>query len=288
MVEPQRWGRSGVEGSKKVTDLTVDQVVERCRKHWRESGISEAAVDEMSTELRSHLEDATAAGKPIEVVTGREVDEFAEEWAVAYLGPQAPRNAQPSEPVKNETPPSLPKTDSRSAGWALWTGILVMVALVALVAIFAPKETSDEQAVWVAVWFISAAILAVGELLTAGFFLLPFAVGAAAAGVLALIGIAPALQVVTFVVISVGSLWLLQQFAKKDRHGELIAVGAARYTGAVALVLEPVSKFEAGWVKMGSEDWRATTDRDDVIEANTEVRVIEVRGARLVVEPINK
>lgn len=265
-----------------MTDLSVDEVVERCRRHWRASGISEDAVDEMSTELRSHLEDATAAGKPIEVVTGREVDEFAEEWAVAYLGPQLPRN------VPADTPPTLPRTDSRSPGWALWAGILVMVALVALVAVFAPKQQTDDQAVWVGVWFVGAAILALGELLTAGFFLLPFAVGAAAAGVLALIGVSPAIQIITFVVVSVGSLWLLQQFAKKDRHGELIPVGAARYVGATALVVEPVSKFDTGWVKFGTEDWRATTDRNDVIEANTEVRIIEVRGARLVIEPLNK
>jgi membrane protein implicated in regulation of membrane protease activity len=163
-----------------------------------------------------------------------------------------------------------------------------MVALVALVAVFAPKQQTDDQAVWVGVWFVGAAILALGELLTAGFFLLPFAVGAAAAGVLALIGVSPAIQIITFVVVSVGSLWLLQQFAKKDRHGELIPVGAARYVGATALVVEPVSKFDTGWVKFGTEDWRATTDRNDVIEANTEVRIIEVRGARLVIEPLNK
>ena len=271
-----------------MTDLTVDTVVERCRKHWSASGISEAAVDEMSTELRSHLEDATADGKPIEVVTGREVDEFAEEWAVAYLGPQAPRNAQTSVPSAGVTEPSMPRTDSRSPGWALWVGILVMVAMVALVAVLAPKESTDDQAVWVAVWFIGAAILAVGELITAGFFLLPFAVGAAAAGVLALVGVSPGIQIIVFVVVSVGSLWMLQQFAKKDRHGALFPGGAARYVGAPALVLEPGRRFDPGWVKMGTEDWRATTDRDDVIDANTEVRVIEVRGARLVVEPIPK
>jgi membrane protein implicated in regulation of membrane protease activity len=46
-----------------------------------------------------------------------------------------------------------------------------------------------------------------------------------------------------------------------------------------------VSRFTTGAVKMGTEDWRATTDRDDEIAAGTVVRVVEVRGTRLVVEP---
>jgi membrane protein implicated in regulation of membrane protease activity len=44
----------------------------------------------------------------------------------------------------------------------------------------------------------------------------------------------------------------------------------------------------AGRVMMGTEDWRATTDGPDEIPVGSEVRVIEVRGARLVVEQVKK
>ena len=265
-----------------MTDLTVDQVVERCRAYWVESGVAADAADEMASELRTHLDEAAAAGKSIETVTGTDVDGFAEEWAAAFLGPRPTSNSEP-------TPPSLPRTDSRAPGWALWVGILAMVALVALVAVFAPKDDGLDQGLWIGLWFGSAALLAVGEMLTAGFFLLPFSVGAAAAGVLALAGVGVGFQIVTFVVISVAALWLLQQFARRDTHGELIPVGAARYIGSSALVTEPVSRLRGtGRVKMGTEDWRATTDGNDDIAVDTEVRVIEVRGARLVVEPTNR
>ena len=265
-----------------MTDLTVDQVVERCRAYWVESGVAADAADEMASELRTHLDEAAAAGKSIETVTGTDVDGFAEEWAAAFLGPRPTSNSEP-------TPPSLPRTDSRAPGWALWVGILAMVALVALVAVFAPKDDGLDQGLWIGLWFGSAALLAVGEMLTAGFFLLPFSVGAAAAGVLALAGVGVGFQIVTFVVISVAALWLLQQFARRDTHGELIPVGAARYIGSSALVTEPVSRLRGtGRVKMGTEDWRATTDGNDDIAVDTEVRVIEVRGARLVVDPTNR
>lgn len=260
-----------------MTDLTVDQVVDRCRSYWLASGVSSDAAREMASELRTHLDEAAAAGKGIETVTGPDIDEFAEEWAHAFRGPR-PTTVPPE--------PTMPRSDSRYPGWALWVGALVIAALVTLVAVFAPRDDSSDQGVWVAVWLIAAGLLAVGEMLTAGFFLLPFAFGAGAAGILALADVAIPLQIVTFVVVSLAALWMLQQFARKDRHGELVPVGAARYIGSTAIVKEPIRRFDTGWVKMGTEDWRATTDRDTEIVVDTVVRVVEVRGARLVVEPI--
>ncbi len=262
-----------------MTDLTVDQVMDRCRSYWLGSGVTPDATDEMAAELRAHLEDAVAAGKGIETVTGTDIEDFAEEWALAFRGPK------PASAPRTVTPPSMPTTDGRAPGWVLWAGLLVMVALVALVAVVAPEDDGTDQGAWITVWLVSAGLLAVGEMLTAGFFLLPFSVGAAAAGLLAIANVTVPLQVVTFVLVSVVSLWMIQQFARKDVHGELIAVGAARYVGATAIVREPVSRFTTGAVKMGTEDWRATTDREVEIAPGTVVRVVEVRGTRLVVEP---
>lgn len=260
----------------------MDQVLTQCRAYWSESGVSSTAIDEMTAELGAHLQDAIDNDKSIETVTGPNIEEFAKEWAFASQGPN------PDTGTSGARSKAMPRTDSRSPGWALWAGILVMVALVVLVAVLAPKTETDDQAAWITVWFIGAAVLAVGELLTAGFFLLPFAVGAGAAGVLALIGVAPPIQIITFLVISIASLWWLQQFAKKDRHGELIPVGAARYVGASALVTETVSRRQVGWATMGTEVWRATTDEEGEIPPGTEVDVVEVRGARLVLARIKK
>jgi len=102
-----------------------------------------------------------------------------------------------------------------------------------------------------------------------------------------LLSVSVPVQIITFVVVSVLSLWLLQRFAKKDIRGKLLHVGAARYIGASAVVMESVTRLESGRVKMGTEDWRAITDGDIEIPTGAEVRVVEVRGARLVVEPVN-
>lgn len=262
-----------------MTDLTADQVVDRCRAYWLGSGIASSTADEMAAELRSHIQEAASAGKAVDAVTGSDIDSFAEEWAAASRGPN------PKDPP---TQPSLPRTDANPPTWGLWLGLAAIVALIIAVAVFGPRDEAMNQTGWTTTWLIAAAVLAIGEMLTAGFFLLPFAAGAATAGVLALLSVSVATQIITFVVVSVLALWLIQRFAKKDIHGELLPVGAARYIGSSAMVIEPVSRLQpTGMVKLGLQDWRATTDGNREIPVGTEVRVTEVRGARLVVESIN-
>lgn len=263
-----------------MTDLTADQVADRCRSTWLASGISANSADEMANELRSHLEQATAAGKSLDAVVGTDTEAFAKEWAAEFTGPQSA--AVPTEP----TPPTLPRTDSRAGTAGLWFGAIAIALMIGAVALFAPKDDSLDQALWTGVWFVAAAVLAVGEMMTAGFFLLPFAIGAAGAALLALAGVGVPLQLITFAVISLVALYMIQQFARKDNQGELISVGAARYAGAFAIVTETVDRRAGnGFVRLGTEYWRATSLTDDLIPEGVEVRVIEVTGVRLVVEP---
>jgi membrane protein implicated in regulation of membrane protease activity len=263
-----------------MTDLTTDQVIDQCLSSWISSGIDATSADEMTAELRSHLEEATAAGKPLETVIGRDIDAFAQEWASAFQGPQA-SNAPPEQ-----TEPSLPRTDSRGGTIGLWFGGVLIVLMIAAVAIFAPKDATLDEALWTGVWFVAAAVLAIGEMATAGFFLLPFSIAAAAAGFLALAGVGVPIQLVSFAAVSLITLYLIQRFAKKDTEGELMRVGAARYIGASAIVTEPIDRRSgAGTVRMGTEDWRATSLTDTEIPEGVEVRVVEVTGVRLVVEP---
>lgn len=265
-----------------MTDLTSEQVVERCRTYWLGSGIDQNAVADMALELRSHLQEATAAGKSIESVTGGDITAFAKEWAGASDTP-------PPTTAQGTPTGSLPRTGSNTASIGLALGSIAIILLVAAVAFFAPDDLDMETGTWATVWIVSAGLLAIGELLTAGFFLLPFAVGAGAAGILALSGVSVATQIVMFIVVSVAFLWLLQRFAIKDVRGELQPVGAARYIGSHAVVIEAVERLgNRGRVKMGTEDWRATIDSNDTIPVGAEVRVVEVRGARLVVEEVQK
>ena len=137
---------------------------------------------------------------------------------------------------------------------------------------------------WRWIWLGVTAIFGVGEIFTAGFFMLPFAVGAVVAFVLALLGVAPAIVLAVFLVFSLLTLVLFQLLVRRGDQRQH-PVGANRYAGRRVLVLERIDRVSGtGRVRLETETWRATTDGEP-IEEGAEVRVVEMRGTRLVVAP---
>ena len=141
-----------------------------------------------------------------------------------------------------------------------------------------------DNEIWRWIWIGAAAIFSVGEIFTAGFFMLPFAFGAVAAIPLAWLGVNEIIQLVVFLGVSIITLMVIQRFVKKgDEHQP--AVGANRFSGSVGLVIEDIDRITGvGRVRVETENWRATTDGDPIPEG-TEVRIVEIRGTRMVVEP---
>jgi len=144
-----------------------------------------------------------------------------------------------------------------------------------------------EEELWRWIWLGAAVVFGLGEIFTAGFFLLPFAAGAAVAAILAFLDVDPVIQGIVFLVFSVLALIALRRFADRGT-GPQHPVGANRFVGETALVTEPIERYGSqGRVRMGTEVWRATTD-GALIEPGREVRVVDVRGTRLVVQPLDQ
>jgi membrane protein implicated in regulation of membrane protease activity len=132
--------------------------------------------------------------------------------------------------------------------------------------------------------------MGIGEIFSAGFFLLPFAIGAAAAGVLAWIGVPVLPQWLVFFAVSLVSFVYLRRFIHRQDQSEQPRVGANRWINAQGLVLESIdSDAKIGMVRIEGEGehWRAVSDGDP-IPAGTRVVVKEVRGTRLVVAPVEE
>ncbi len=147
----------------------------------------------------------------------------------------------------------------------------------------------SSSAIWAAIWLAAAAAFGIGEILIAGsFFLLPFAAGALAAALVSLI--APVVVGwVVFLVVSVGSFVAMRPLAKRLEVNSpaTAGIGANRLSGAAGVVMAPISSApgDAGLVKVGTEEWRADTRPGVALPAGTRVRVVEVQGTRLLVEP---
>ncbi|MDX6713464.1 MAG: hypothetical protein QOH30_22, partial [Baekduia sp.] len=89
---------------------------------------------------------------------------------------------------------------------------------------------------WV-VWLIAGVFASVGEILTAGFFLAPFAVGAFAAMLASLAGGGDVVQLLTFAVVTMASFGVLRPIARRHMHvPPQIRTGTAALVGRPAIV----------------------------------------------------
>jgi len=256
--------------------MGVYQIVADCEQYWRDTKVPRGRVREMAAELQSHLLEAQAEGKPPEAVVGANLAVFAEAWASEYRGPANP----------NAWGAASQRAERRQDMWSAYGWLVGLAVAITITAIVGPKEDNVEDVeLWRWIWVIGAAVLGVGEMLTAGLFMLPFAIGAVAAAILAFANVSVPIQIGVFIGTSVLSLWGLQRFAWSNRE-PLHSVGAKRYVNARATVIETIERVAGtGRVRLDTEEWRATTRLEETIAVGTEVTVVDVTGARLVVEP---
>jgi membrane protein implicated in regulation of membrane protease activity len=141
---------------------------------------------------------------------------------------------------------------------------------------------------WLWVWLLGALFFALGEIATpVMFFLLPFAVGALGAGLLASLDVNLAGQWAMFVGGSLAAFYALRPLARRlDRQGHDDGIGSRRLLGQEATVLEDIpgpGDLGLGMVRVGREEWRAESTDGSPIPTGSQVRVADVRGTRVVV-----
>ena len=94
------------------------------------------------------------------------------------------------------------------------------------------------------IWMAIGAIFIIGEIFTAGFFLLWFGIGALTAGILAMLGLGIGWQLGAFVVVS-GVLFLVsRRFAERISKKQPPGIGADRFVGLRGLVLEEIDNIK--------------------------------------------
>jgi membrane protein implicated in regulation of membrane protease activity len=138
------------------------------------------------------------------------------------------------------------------------------------------------------IWLIVGVAAAVGELLTGGLFLAPFAIGAFAAMAAALAGAGAAIEVLAFAALSLGSFSLLRPIARRHQSTPpRLRTNTAALVGTSAIVVDRIANDEhVGSVRIGGEVWTARAYQDEhVLEPGAKVQVVEIRGATALVIP---
>jgi membrane protein implicated in regulation of membrane protease activity len=135
-------------------------------------------------------------------------------------------------------------------------------------------------------WVVGAGVFGIGEMLTTGFFLAPFALGAALSAIVDAAGAGELPAWIVFVVASLLTLAIVRPIARSHmRVPPAIRTGAAALIGRQAIVLERIANSEGvGCVKIDGEVWTARALHDDqVIEQGARVEVVDIKGATALV-----
>jgi membrane protein implicated in regulation of membrane protease activity len=147
--------------------------------------------------------------------------------------------------------------------------------------------------VWPWIWLVTAVVFALVELVLVGgsFIVLPWAASAFVAAILAFYDAPIEAQWATFVFGGAILFAVLYQWAQRfmKQHTMDPGVGADRLVGLTAIVTSPIEPDDTnrrGRVTVDGEVWGALTDGDYRIERGARVRVLAMKGTRVVVAPL--
>jgi membrane protein implicated in regulation of membrane protease activity len=137
-------------------------------------------------------------------------------------------------------------------------------------------------------WVIFAILLGVAEILTGGFFMLPFACGAVVAAVVTAAGGTLLWQLVGFAATTGVCFIAARLYLAAHNASPTQPIAGNRLidqTGIVVEVIDPVTG--TGMVRVNRERWRADSGDGTPIPEGTSVRVTAIVGTHVVVAPIS-
>jgi membrane protein implicated in regulation of membrane protease activity len=147
--------------------------------------------------------------------------------------------------------------------------------------------------VWPWIWLITAVVFALVELIVVGgsFIILPWAASAFITAILAFYDVPIEIQWAVFVFGGAVLFAFLYRWAQRfmKEHTMDPGVGADRLVGLTAIVttpIEPDDTTRAGRVTVDGEVWGAITNGAYRIANGARVRVLAMKGTRVVVEPL--
>ena len=138
-------------------------------------------------------------------------------------------------------------------------------------------------------WAVVAVVCLILELTAGDFFIICFSIGAVFAAIVAALGGGFYLQLITFAVFTLISLFWVRPFAQRYRHkGEDNRVSNAdALLGRQGRVVETVKADGFGRVQIDGDIWKAATTESADIPEGTNVRVVGRESTIITVETSN-
>lgn len=137
------------------------------------------------------------------------------------------------------------------------------------------------------VWLIIALVTLVLEIVTAGVLVsVWFSVGALAASLSVLLGADLLVQILVFVLGSILAFLTMRPFFMRLFNAHPIGTNADRLIGTKGLLSEAVSETKWGAMVITGMRWSVTTEVPENLPVGTEVEVLRLEGAKLIVRKV--
>ncbi|MCK4518998.1 MAG: NfeD family protein [Candidatus Omnitrophica bacterium] len=134
-------------------------------------------------------------------------------------------------------------------------------------------------------WIGLGGLFIIGEIFTAGFFLLWFGIAALVSGALAYLGVGFGWQGLAFVVVSGALLAATRKLANRLTKKQPPGIGADRLIGKTGIVLEEIDNDKnTGRVRVDEDEWRVDSEAGEIIQVGKKIEVIRLEGTRLIVK----
>ena len=140
------------------------------------------------------------------------------------------------------------------------------------------------------IWLITAGIFFIIEIITTGFLVFWFGIGALITMIFSFFIPNVYIQSVIFIVSSTLLMFFTKPLVNKFLNNKkTVATNANSIIGKKGIVIKEINSIlGTGQIKINGEVWSAKTESDEIIPENSEVEVIEINGVKAVVKNISK
>lgn len=140
------------------------------------------------------------------------------------------------------------------------------------------------------IWLIMAGVCLIIEIITVGFLIFWFAVGALLTMVVSFFTNNIIIQTSVFVISSTILIFATKPFVKKFAiNKNAIQTNVYSTIGKIGIVTKDIDSIQSlGQVKVGGEVWSAIGLDDMNIPQGTEVEIKEIKGVKAIVAPLQK
>ena len=139
-------------------------------------------------------------------------------------------------------------------------------------------------------WLFAAIVLVIVEIMTAGFGVICFAIGAAFAALVSGLGGTLTWQVVVFVVVSMLAFIFLRPVVIRflDKKSKNVKTNADALVGRKGVVSECIdAEQHTGRVAIDGDDWKAVSEDGSVIEKGADVELVKLDSIIVTVKRSN-